>query len=240
MKRGKPRSRSGKIAFWGVLVAGVGVVTALFFPEVRVWLHLQNRAPAAVVSSPSKSTPIEQPKPSSNIVQHSNSTVKGNRNVAGNNIAGSDNVVGDNNQVTASAPPIAIAPNGIANAAPNFGVQSVITDRPPLPNVTFSTENLAAEANKKPGVMLHVRADAAFPTPAFSALCDHPCTSVQASFPTGFTGSTSGSSKSDPDLIAVRIDLPGVQYATDVLNWEVRSNDDQEISVIHVEAIRQW
>jgi hypothetical protein len=145
-----------------------------------------------------------------------------------------------NTQIGTAQAPIAIAPNGIANAAPNFGTQAVINPEPPLPAVKWTIEKLAASSDKKPGVIVHVSTDSPFPNAAFSALCDRPCTSVVASYPTGFTDSVGGNSKSNPNLVAVRLDLPRIVNAGDTLNWEVRSKDEQAIDILKVEAIRQW
>lgn len=89
--------------------------------------------------------------------------------------------------------------------------------------------------------MIHVRIDKIFPDAAFLALCNRPCKSIAAVIPTGgFTASAGGSSKANPNLIALKLDLPRAVSVDETVDWEVRSNDDEEIAIIKVEAIRQW
>jgi len=129
----------------------------------------------------------------------------------------------------------------VGNNSPIIGSPITITDRPPLPIVTWKTETLAASKDKKPGVMVHIAIDRSFPDAAFAALCDRPCNSVVAVIPTaGFTDSSGGSGKSNPSLIVIKLDLPRVVSSTDTVNWEVRSNDEGEIAVTKVQAVPQW
>jgi hypothetical protein len=115
-----------------------------------------------------------------------------------------------------------------------------ISDEPPLPDVRWTTEKLAAGDGKNPGVMIHISIDRRFPNAAFAALCDRPCTSVVAVVPTaGFTDSAGAFSKANPRLVAVKLDLPPLVASSDNVNWEVRSNDGGEVTVLRVEAIRQ-
>jgi hypothetical protein len=50
MKHGEPWSRADKIGFGSLAVGVLGVVAALLFPEVRVWLHLEKPAVPAALS----------------------------------------------------------------------------------------------------------------------------------------------------------------------------------------------
>lgn len=171
MKRGKPWSRGDKIAFGSLLATVLSVFIALLFPEFRIWLHLEKKPAPPVVArkfeplpamQSAEPTPTPAPKPRVN--QHSNAVVKGNRNVAGNNVVGNGNMVGNNN-------PVAVAPNGIANAAPNFGNQTVNNMGPPDPKI--SLENV-----KNPHVCVKITIDRMMENPKFGVVCDRPCKSV--------------------------------------------------------------
>ncbi|HXA76350.1 MAG TPA: hypothetical protein VNV41_04395 [Candidatus Acidoferrales bacterium] len=58
-------SRADRIGFVGLIIAVIGVVTALLFPEVRVWLHLQNpdTPPQVTVDVPQQPPPTVIVKP---------------------------------------------------------------------------------------------------------------------------------------------------------------------------------
>lgn len=108
-------SRSEKMTLAGLILAAV---IPLFFPNVRIWLGLEKRS---VVGSAGSSPDSQSSKVEG--------TVRGDS-VSGNNVKGSGNITGNKNHVN-TGPNIAIAPNGIANAAPNLGSQNVYNFGPP-------------------------------------------------------------------------------------------------------------
>jgi len=186
MKRGKPWSRGEKIGFGSLLVAVIGI--PLLFPKVRYWL---GEKPAVVPVTVSTVEPTKSIAPSSQSVaeptpavtpkvwQRSGTKVKGDKNVAGNNVAGNGNVVGNNNQVVAAPTIQAVAPNGIANAAPNFGNQTVNNMGPPEPRIKYMlVDGPTLENVKNPHVCVKITIDRMMEDPKFGVVCDRPCKSV--------------------------------------------------------------
>jgi hypothetical protein len=185
MKRGKPWSRGDKIGFGSLVVAIVGLVIALLFPEVRIWLHLEKKPAESPVAAPKVGplpaessaaeptlAPTLTPTTKPTVTQHSKAAVKGDRNVAGNNAAGNGNMVGNNN-------PVAVAPNGIANAAPNFGNQTVNNLGPPDPKISYMlVDGPALENVKNPHACVKITIDRMMEDPKFGVVCDRGCKSV--------------------------------------------------------------
>jgi hypothetical protein len=186
MKRGKPWSRGEKIAFGSLLVAVIGI--PLLFPKVRYWLGEKPAVVPVTVSTvePSKSiapssqsvaepTPAVTPK----VWLRSGTKAKGDKNVAGNNVAGNGNVVGNNNQVAAAPTIQAVAPNGIANAAPNFGNQTVNNMGPPEPRISYSiVDGPTLENVKNPHLCVKIAIDRMMENPKFAVRCDRACRPV--------------------------------------------------------------
>jgi hypothetical protein len=257
MKRGKPWSRGDKIAFGSLLATILSVFIALLFPEVRIWLHLEKKpAPPAVAPKfeplpavrSAEPTPTLAPKPTVN--QHSKAVLKGNHNVAGNNVVGNGNMVGNDN-------PVAVAPNGIANAAPNFGNQSVINTTPPLPHVTWTQEQLkpgigldtseiaalTPEYVRKlqlrkgnPGVMVKLSVDGPFTNAVFAAICDKPCEGIEAGVGNGM--SSVGQGNASDRAAVIRVAMPGTVNVGETVTWEVRSETADPITIKEVQPIK--
>jgi hypothetical protein len=91
--------------------------------------------PSAAPSAPSAPAPAKSAKTSPNTKP---TTIQDNK-------GGSNNT---NTQVGTAQGPIAIAPNGIANAAPNFGTQSVI-NAPPQRSLTPDQRRIFISALQK-------------------------------------------------------------------------------------------
>jgi hypothetical protein len=122
---------------------------------------------------------------------------------------------------------------GITAGQVNIGSESV-----PPPNISWTSAELPKEAGSFSGAKITISMDKPFTNAAFIALCDRPCTSIKAVASQGFTDSVAGSSKSNPNLVVIRIDLPRVVESTDPIQWEVRSKDDQPIRITKVQAYR--
>jgi hypothetical protein len=213
MKHGKPWSRGDKIGFGSLVVAILGLVIALLFPEVRIWLHLEKKPASLPVVAP-KSEPIPAvsstaeptPTPMPTVNQHSKAVVKGNRNVAANSVAGNGNVAGNSN-------PVAIAPNGIANAAPNFGNQTVNNMGPPESKISYSiVDGPALEKVKNPHVCVKIAIDRMMEDPKFAVVCDRACKSVLGDviLPESGGGKQTkwGMVAGRPDVAAFQVDFP--------------------------------
>lgn len=153
--------------------------------------------------------------------------------------------------------PVAIAPNGIANAAPNYGNQTVVNPTPPLPHVTWTQEQLrpgvgldasgmfsvTPEYLRKqqlrkdnPGVMVRLSTDASFSNAAFAAECDKPCEGVEAAVANGI--SSVGQGNASDRIVLIGVAMPGTVNAGQTVTWEVRSETTEPITIKQVQSVK--
>lgn len=171
---------------------------------------------------------------------------------------------GTDTQIGTAQGPVAIAPNGIANAAPNFGNQTV-NNAPPLPHVTWTQEPLRAEyglANihprvamvspdeawqkaqariaelmHNPGVLVSLSTDGPFTNASFWAECDISCEGVASQ--TGTVGSISyiGFAKIRENEVGILVTIPGTLLKGQSVEWEIRSQNKDPLTITKVEAV---
>jgi hypothetical protein len=138
---------SGK-GFWTVLIPGILtllIVGAVLY-QFDIWLGHQREMLDALIA-PAKvkppAAPIGIPKYNAEVAVTGNSNVTVSRSKINQQSFGqnSPNVIGN--------APVPIAPNGIANVAPNLGTQSVYNFEPPAANVTYSSREVSLSDEDK-------------------------------------------------------------------------------------------
>jgi len=140
MERGKPWSRGDKIGLGSLVVCFIGVVTALLFPEVRVWFHLENPADVSgAVTQPANAVlPTSQPTAERAPAPKVNKHLR----------------VGNDNPGSAPAP-IAVAPNGIAIAGGTVTNPTVNNFAPPQRTISEQDRRtLIASLSQHPGKVI--------------------------------------------------------------------------------------
>ncbi len=133
-------------------------------------------------------------------------------------------------KLTYIPPVMAIAPNGIANAAPNFGTQTV-NNNAPEPNVSWIQEVLPAYsqgpvAAHGPEALIKLTVDHSMEIPAFMAECDQPCTTRVASV-SGGSQSIPFHFDGKPNFTGFIFAIPRPLDAGVQVSWEVTADSGQ-------------
>jgi hypothetical protein len=263
-------------AKWHVLLRiGTIAIAAILYCSlvgrqmIAEWRKEHPRVVAKASEIVPQSTNNPGPSPSSTPILPIPSVSKGSAKVSkrNKNQAVQKNEGGSSNtnaQIGTAQGPVAIAPNGIANAAPNFGNQTV-NNAPPLPRVTWTQEPLRAEyglANihprvamvspdeawqkaqariaelmHNPGVLVSLSTDGPFTNASFWAECDISCEGVASQ--TGTVGSISyiGFAKIRENEVGILVTIPGTLLKGQSVEWEIRSQNKDPLTITKVEAV---
>jgi hypothetical protein len=141
-----------------VLEGSTTAVSLYFNYRPRVIEKIVEKPVEKIVEKP---VPQECPQPKQKVES------KKSQSVNQENQGGSNNT---NTQIGTTQAPIAIAPNGIANAAPNLGTQSVNNFGPPPVTFTWATRDIVppVEADNKPSQYKYEKEVIATPSAAYT------------------------------------------------------------------------
>jgi hypothetical protein len=110
----------------------------------------------------------------------------------------------------------------------------------PLPQVKVeSLESLAGIPTGSgdythPGVTLHLSINGRFEDPTFLARCDRPCAGMQGSLPKGSCWPNSGTVDNKPNVAWLHFTLPSILQSGELIDWDIRSKDNQPIKILEV------
>jgi hypothetical protein len=139
----------------------------------------------------------------------------------------------DNQSAVTPAPTInQNCPGGICAGGDITGNPTIINPPSPLPTISWDQEQVATNADQKPGVKVTFTVAHAWPNIAVGAECSAPCTAVKASA-AGLLDSVQAYSKSNDRLVAVKIYAPVLESDYPV-EWEIRSNTSTPIHLLRV------
>jgi hypothetical protein len=142
--------------------------------------------------------------------------------------------------------PSIVAPGGVFSFNQKGGITAgtVNVNERPLPEVKWSQEPLAGIQNgtgdyTHPGVKLHMSINARFEDPTFLARCDRPCIGIQGvPLNTGSFWPNSGTVDNNPNVAWLHFSLPYVLPAGQLIDWDIRSKDNQALKVLEVGPYR--
>jgi hypothetical protein len=105
----------------------------------------------------------------------------------------------------------------------------------PMPQVIRSAQEVPARDGKSPGVAIRVSVEKNFSTPAFRAECNHPCMwegilgKEKVYFQRGYVDGK-------PNVAVVRLLYPDTVTVGTTMQWMIRSQDAEQLSVVNVRA----
>ncbi len=123
------------------------------------------------------------------------------------------------------------------------GNQASITNigiEPPLPNVTWTLKAMPSGESKNPAVELEMRVDRPLSNPTFRAVCDRPCQSESGSIhvPGAMFQTQRGWDETNPNVAILHFNIPSIITPDTPVGWVLRSQDNQQIQVLEIKAIR--
>jgi hypothetical protein len=242
-------TRTEKQWLVGIIISiVVSIVLALFVPEIRKKLGLENKTPPAVTEThaappvqhaPSSDTTPEAPKPKASTKNQSSKTkVSGKKNVAGNNTQGSGNAVGNGNQVTS---PTLVVP-GSGNAI-SFGQQGGITAgtvnvSPPPAHVKWEAiegdELSKLPTERHPRSFAKIYVDQSLPDAKFAVVCDRPCKAVWNSSVAGPNFAKTFSANDLPNVAGFMVVQPNPFPSFTNYILGIESQDDSTAKILDV------
>lgn len=118
-----------------------------------------------------------------------------------------------------------------------------LTERP-LPEVKWTQEPLAGIPNGSgdythPGVVLHIAISTRFDDPTFVARCDRPCSGISGTpVNAGTFWPNSGNADNNPNVVWLHFSIPSVLPSGQLVDWDIRSKDNQAIKVLQAGPYR--
>lgn len=127
-------------------------------------------------------------------------------------------------------------PGGICAGGDINGSPMIVNPLPSVPAVRWTQVSLPASEGKNPGVMVRMSlVDHSWPNARFVAICDKPCEAVNtAPDAGGLLDEAQGGYTGNNRLAVVQTLLPSPMPPDYYLNWEIRSRDNEQITILRI------